>query len=246
MTVRAVLFDAGNTLLFLDYERLAAGVSPAAGIELTAGGLAMGAGQAAREMERSAGTDHERASLYLDALFRLAGVPDERLAEVRTVLHRLHGERHLWTGVDSRTPTALSRLRAAGLLLGVVSNSDGRVEQALAAAGLRDYFDVVVDSGLTGIEKPDPRIFAAALEALGVTAEEAVYIGDIYEVDVVGARAAGLGAALVDPDGRHAGRDLPTGRSVAEVIDVLARQGELRLDPADADHREPVVRGPSR
>ena len=245
MSVRAVLFDAGNTLLFLDYERLAAGVSPVVGLDLTASGLARGADQAAREMERAAATDRERASLYLEALFRLAGVPDERLEDVRRVLHRLHAERHLWTGVDSRTAAALSRLRAAGLKLGVVSNSDGRVEQALAAAGLRDFFDVVVDSGLTGIEKPDPRIFAAALDALGIAPEEAIYIGDIYEVDVVGARAAGLAAALVDPDGRHAGRGLPTGRSVADVIDLLAREGELQLDPAASDHCEPAGRGPS-
>jgi putative hydrolase of the HAD superfamily len=245
LSVRAVLFDAGNTLLFLDYERLAAGVSPVVDFELTASGLARCADQAAREMERAAATDRERASLFLDALFRLAGVPEGRLEDVRAVLLRLHGERHLWTGVDSGTVAALSRLRAAGLLLGVVSNSDGRVEQALAAAGLRDYFDVVVDSGLTGIEKPDPRIFAAALAALGVAPEAAVYIGDIYEVDVVGARAAGLSAALVDPDGRHAGRGLPTGRSVAEVIDLLARQGALRLDPAESDHCEPAVRGPT-
>lgn len=245
MSVRAVLFDAGNTLLFLDYERLAAGVSPVAGFELTGQGLARGADQAAREMERAAATDRERASLYLETLFRLAGVPEERLDDVRAVLRRLHAERHLWTGVDAGTPAALARLRAAGLLLGVVSNSDGRVDEALAAAGLREYFDVVMDSGVTGIEKPDPRIFAAALDALSVPPEEAVYIGDIYEVDVVGARAAGLSAALVDPDGRHAGRGLPTGRTVAEVIDLLARQGELRLERADAASREPAVRGPT-
>ena len=245
MSVRAVLFDAGNTLLFLDYGRLAAGVSPVVGIALTAEGLALGADEAARAMEHGAATDRERASLYLETLFGLAGVPNERLDDVRAVLLRLHGERNLWTSVDSRTGPALARLRAAGLLLGVVSNSDGRVEQALAAAGLRDYFDVVVDSALTGVEKPDPRIFAVALAALGVTPEEALYIGDMYEVDVVGARAAGLSAALVAPDGRHAEPGLVTGRSVAEVIDLLARQGELRLDAADSDHREPAVRGSS-
>ena len=89
MTVRAVLFDAGNTLLFLDYERLAAGVSPVAGVELTAQALAAGADQAAREMERGAATDRERAARYLETLFRLAGVAEERLEDVRAALHRL-------------------------------------------------------------------------------------------------------------------------------------------------------------
>jgi putative hydrolase of the HAD superfamily len=92
---------------------------------------------------------------------------------------------------------ALARLKSAGLLLGVVSNSEGRVAEALEAAELRQYFDVVIDSGLIGIEKPDPRIFHAALEALGVGADEALYVGDLYDVDVVGARAAGIEAVLL-------------------------------------------------
>ena len=245
MRIRAVLFDVGNTLLFLDYERLATGISPVAGVELTAAGLALGADEAARAMERGAATDRERASLYLETLFGLAGVPNDRMDAVRAALLRLHGERSLWSGVDSRTGPALARLRAAGFRLGVVSNSDGRVEQALAAAGLRDYFDVVVDSALAGVEKPDPRIFAPALAALGVAPEEALYIGDMYEVDVVGARAAGLGTALVAPGGRHADPGLVCGRSVAEVIDLLACQGRLRFDATDSEPCEPAVRGPS-
>ena len=234
MSVRAVLFDAGNTLLFLDYERLAAGITPVAGVPLTAELLASRADEAALAMERAAATDRERAALYLETLFRLAGVPEERLGDVRATLWRLHGERHLWTGVDRRTVATLRRLRKAGLRLGVVSNSDGRVDQALAAAGLREYFDVVVDSDLAGVEKPDPRIFSFAIEALGLRPDEVLYIGDIYEVDVVGAEAAGLHAALVDPEGRHAGHDVPSAPSVAELIDLLARRGELSLQPGPA------------
>jgi putative hydrolase of the HAD superfamily len=234
LSVRAVLFDAGNTLLFLDYERLAAGISPVAGVPLTAELLASRAAEAALAMERAVATDRERAALYLETLFRLAGVAEERLDDVRAALWRLHGERHLWTGVDRRTVTTLRRLREAGLRLGVVSNSDGRVNQALAAAGLREYFDVVVDSDLAGVEKPDPRIFSFAIEALGLRPDEVLYVGDVYEVDVVGARAAGLHAALVDPEGRHAGSGVPSAPSVAELIDLLARRGELPLEPAPA------------
>jgi putative hydrolase of the HAD superfamily len=234
LTVRAVLFDAGNTLLFLDYERLAAGITPVAGVPLTAELLASRADEAALGMERAAATDRERAARYLETLFRLAGVPEERLDDVRAALWRLHGERHLWTGVDRRTVATLRRLRAAGLRLGVVSNSDGRVDQALAAAGLREYFDVVVDSDLAGVEKPDPRIFSFAIEALGLRPDEVLYIGDIYEVDVVGAEAAGLHAALVDPERRHAGHDVLSAPSVAELIDLLARRGELSLQPGPA------------
>ena len=234
MSVRAILFDAGNTLLFLEYERLAAGVGPVAQVDLTGAGLAACAHQAAKEMERGAATDRERAARYLETLFRLAGVAEERQEDVRAALRHMHGERHLWSGTDARTEDALKRLRAAGMRLGVVSNSDGRVEQALAAAGLRQYFDVVVDSDVAGVEKPDPRIFLIALEALGVAPGEALYIGDIYEVDVLGARAAGLAAALVDPEGRHTARGVTTAGTVADLIELLAASGEISLEPAPA------------
>ncbi|HJR16770.1 MAG TPA: HAD-IA family hydrolase, partial [Gemmatimonadales bacterium] len=161
-----MLFDAGNTLVFLDYERMADGLRTSLGISLSAEGLASRAGEASRAMEASGGTDQERAAAFLEALFRLSGVPEDRMGEVGECLRRMHGERHLWCTVQHRTHAALDRLKAAGLQLGIVSNSDGRVEQALTAAGLRQYFDVVIDSSLVGIEKPDPAIFRAALDAL--------------------------------------------------------------------------------
>jgi putative hydrolase of the HAD superfamily len=206
--------------VFLDYARIAEGVGAALGLPLTGAALAEHASRAALAMERAPGSDQERAAVYLEALFRLAGVPQERLGEVRTCLGRMHRERHLWCGVEERTREALSRLRAAGLLLGVVSNSDGRAEQALEAAGLRDCFEVVIDSGQIGIEKPDPRIFRAALDALRVGAEEALYVGDLYEVDVVGARAAGIDAVLLTPD-PNPSRRCRTAASIYDLVNVL-------------------------
>jgi putative hydrolase of the HAD superfamily len=194
--VRAVLFDAGNTLVFLDYARMAAAVAAALDIPLTAEQLAAGAGEAARAMEAVRGADRERADVYLEALFLAAGVPGERMGAVRGCLQTLHRESHLWSSVAADTREVLGRLRAAGLRLGVVSNSDGRVEAALEAAGLREFFDVVLDSALVGMEKPDPAIFRAALAALDVHPHEALYVGDLYEVDVQGARAAGMDAVL--------------------------------------------------
>ncbi|HEX3236763.1 MAG TPA: HAD-IA family hydrolase [Gemmatimonadales bacterium] len=197
---RAILFDAGNTLLFLDYPRLAESVGKALGIPLSAAALAAAAGPATEAMEGSRAAEQERAVAFFEALFRGAGVPEDRLGELRECLAALHGERHLWSRTAVDAPSALSRLRAAGLKLGVVSNSDGRVESALEAAGLREYFDVVIDSALAGVEKPDPAIFRAALAALEVSPGEALYVGDLYEIDVLGARAAGLAAVLLlDP-----------------------------------------------
>lgn len=221
MSPSVILFDAGNTLLFLDYERMAPAVSRATGTPLTAAELAAQAKPAALALERADTTDRERATVYLETLFLLAGVPDGKLPEVRDTLLALHRERHLWSGHDAGTPAALARLREAGFRMGVVSNSDGRAEEALAAAGLRTYFEVVVDSQLVGVEKPDPRIFHLALASMGVAAADAMYVGDIYEVDVVGARRAGMSVVLVDPLGNHGHRDVSSVRSIAELADQL-------------------------
>jgi putative hydrolase of the HAD superfamily len=219
--IRAVLFDAGNTLVFLDYERIAVGVGTALGLPLTGQGLAVHAAEAASAMEAAAGTDRDRAAVYLEALFRLAGVPATRMAEVRECLRRMHGELHLWCSVHEHTHDALARLRAAGLRLGIVSNSDGRVDQALSAAGLREYFDVVIDSSIFGTEKPDPAIFRAALEALDVAPEDALYVGDVYDVDVVGARAAGMEAVLLTSGGARQNPPCRTAASIDELADAL-------------------------
>jgi putative hydrolase of the HAD superfamily len=222
--LRAVLFDAGNTLVFLDYARLAQEVGSTLGLPLTGEGLSQHVLAASRAMEAATGSDQQRAAAYLEALFLLGGVPPERLGEVRECLGRMHRERHLWSSVAERSADALQKLRNAGLRLGVVSNSDGRVEQALQAAGLRNYFDVVIDSALVGVEKPDPRIFYAALDALGVAPNEALYVGDLYEIDVVGARAAGMEAVLLGVPEAGSARACRSAPSIDHLVKDLLRE----------------------
>jgi HAD superfamily hydrolase (TIGR01509 family) len=219
--LRAVLFDAGNTLVFLDYVRLAEEVGAALQLPLTGEGLRQHESAATRAMERAAATDQARATAYLEALFLHGGVPRDRMGEVRDCLGRMHRQLHLWCSVAEGAAESLRRLRDAGLRLGVVSNSDGRVEEALEAAGLRRYFDVVIDSGRVGLEKPDPRIFYAALDALGVEASEALYVGDLYEVDVAGANAAGIEAVLVTTSADESRRDCRTTPSIEALVNEL-------------------------
>jgi putative hydrolase of the HAD superfamily len=204
---------------------MAAGVGAALGLPLEAAALDRSAGAAARAVEEVRAADRERARVYLEALFTRAGVPAARMEEVSACLQRLHHERNLWCRTADGTREALDRLRSAGLGLGVVSNSDGRVEEALEAAGLRDRFGVVLDSSRVGVEKPDPAIFRAALAALGVRPEEALYVGDLYEVDVVGARAAGMEAVLLGPAGGPARADCRRFASLVALADDLLNGG---------------------
>jgi putative hydrolase of the HAD superfamily len=92
---------------------------------------------------------------------------------------------------------------------------------ALEAAELLEFFEVVIDSALAGVEKPDPAIFHAALEALGVPARDALYVGDLYDVDVLGARAAGMDAVLFAPGEAAAVAGCRTVRSLSALADYL-------------------------
>jgi putative hydrolase of the HAD superfamily len=228
--LKAVLFDAGNTLIFLDHVRIAYEVGTALGMPISAAALDGSVGAATRAVEGAAGvaegrTDRDRARVYLETLFAGAGVPASRMEEVARTLQRLHEDWHLWCRTAPGTLESLDRLRAAGIRLGVVSNSDGRVEEALTAAGIRDRFEVVLDSALVGVEKPDPAIFRAALTVLGVAPEETLYVGDLYDVDVVGARAAGIEAVLLVPDAGGPGPQCRRVESLIALADDLLNGG---------------------
>lgn len=107
----------------------------------------------------------------------------------------------LWNRALSGVAGALERLGAEGIARVVVSNSDGSVERSLEHAGLRGLVDHVVDSHLVGREKPDPAIFEHALAVSGVERSACLHVGDLLAADVLGARAAGIEAVLLDPHG---------------------------------------------
>ena len=100
---------------------------------------------------------------------------------------------------------AVRGLAAAGYQLGVICNTGmagGRVlREVLRRHGLLDAFDVTVFSNEFGWSKPDPRIFHHALDELGAPHIEALHVGDLEELDVEGARRAGMHSALYAPDG---------------------------------------------
>jgi REG-2-like HAD superfamily hydrolase len=201
--MKAVIFDVGNTLLWLDHPFIVSLLRDF-GVETTADELIAaeyGARLLLDELVRSggAGDDASRGRVFFAEVFRRLGIAKERFAAIAQRLYARHAERNLWCTVRERTTETLDELRRRGYRLGVISNADGRVEALLDSLDLRRHFEFVLDSGTVGVEKPDPRIFRMGLRRMGVEPHEAVYVGDVYEIDVVGARAAGMRAILLDP-----------------------------------------------
>ena len=211
--LEAMFLDAGNTLVCMDYalfaERLAAVgiVADPAALER---GEAAARPLAARAIGASGSTEAPAtfASLMRGMLAgaerhegrALSDAARERGVEALVALRAERGaSQRIWSRVPPEVPRVLASLRERGLRLVVVSNSDGTVEASIRDAGLGDFFCAVIDSHVVGCEKPDPGIFHRALEASGSRPERTLHIGDIYPADVLGARAAGLHAVLLDP-----------------------------------------------
>jgi len=99
---------------------------------------------------------------------------------------------------DPQARAALGDLRAAGIRLAIVSNAAHHSEALLDLFGLRDMVDASVMSWSAGVLKPDPRIYRAALDALGVAAAEAAFVGDGGDRELRGARRLGLRTVLIE------------------------------------------------
>jgi FMN phosphatase YigB (HAD superfamily) len=114
----------------------------------------------------------------------------------------------------------LAALRERGLRLVCVSNWDCSLPEVLDRCGLASALDDVVTSAQAGSRKPDPAIFTAALVVAGVTAGEALHVGDTLSEDIEGARAAGIRALHLDREG---GGDIASLGEIAPRLDTMAR-----------------------
>ncbi len=188
----AILFDAGGTLILQDPEEMGRRLGSA--IDPTSAHRAHYQAMAEYSDLRLAGRDIDW-DWWLERYFTILEVAEPHLAGER--IDRGFG---LWSLPLEGVALTLDQLREEGVRVAVVSNSDGSVRSALGRAGLLERFEFVIDSHEVGVAKPDPAIFHAALERMGVDASNAWYIGDSVFHDVNGARAAGLSRALlVDP-----------------------------------------------
>jgi len=137
-------------------------------------------------------------------------------------LHTYHTASNLWEYVPDNVVPALEALRTRGLRIVVVSNANGTLRAHLDRLGLTSRFDVVLDSADEGVEKPHPRFFEIALERSGARRDTTIHVGDLYYVDVMGARSAGLRGVLLDEANLRPDADCPRVQSLDDLVQTIA------------------------
>lgn len=222
----ACIFDAGGTLVHPDWPRLAAIAKEVSGQVFESAVLGRAFGEMMRnvavEMQREGFVlpdDMKRPHWTFQRMYRALGLEEATCSEIGERLATSHGERHVWCRLEPEAPRVIDALKRQGLLVAVISNTeDGRLIDSLAASGISDRFDLLIDSHIVGHRKPDPAIFRLTLERLALEAHEAAYVGDSYVHDALAARAVGLRGILLDPLDLHPESVCPRIKSLSELV----------------------------
>jgi putative hydrolase of the HAD superfamily len=217
---RSIFFDVGNTLLFPNRARMLAPL-PVERHPTLAAWQALER-RTKREFDQGmiAGkVDHSFWWTFHTYLLQESNALDDAL---RGALIANTQKSANWDQILPRTREALERLRR-NYALAVISNADGKIDAVLERCGIADCFASITDSGNVGEEKPHPAIFAAALRDMKAEPAESLYVGDVYSVDYVGARNAGMQAVLLDVAGAYREREFPRVESLAELETWLAQ-----------------------
>ena len=226
MPIQTVFLDAGGVLVNPNWRRVSDALARH-GVDVPAERMAEAEPRAKKRLDTGdtirATNDQQRGWTYFNLVLSEAGIAlsdatNAALAE----LHTYHQTYNLWETVPDEVLPSLVALRASGRRLVVLSNANGTLHSAFDRLGLTASFDVIFDSYKEGVEKPDPRFFHIALERSGADAATTMHVGDLYHVDVAGARAAGLTPALLDVAGLYPECDCLRIRSLTELVRALS------------------------
>lgn len=210
---RIIFFDVGNTLLFPNRAKVLAPISSARHPTLEQ----WQALERRTKQEFDLGMQTGRADHGFWWTFHTYLLQDLGAdAAIRGALVENTQNSANWDQILPGTRAALERI-AQKFRVAVISNADGGIERILSRCGIADCFESITDSGIVGVEKPRAEIFEAALTAMKARADESLYVGDVYSVDYVGARNAGMDAVLLDVAGAYPDRDLPRVESLEEL-----------------------------
>jgi len=223
--MKALGFDFGQTLAELDFDfvRQRLGERGQAFDPVSAAAKASRAWEIYGEMKSVGHAVGWRA--MMQAQLEHGGVAAAAAQELAGWLWDEQPTQNLWRKPIGGMFELVLELKARGVPIAIISNSEGHLAELVEELGWSRGFDVVVDSGRIGIDKPDPRIFQHACEKLGVATSELLHVGDSWAADVQG--ALGAGASAVWFDSQHAGRVLPPraygSANAPELREVLAR-----------------------
>ena len=232
-----MFLDAGGVLVNPNWTRVSDALGRH-GVRVAAADLAAAEPRVKKQLDTGATiqvtNDQQRGWTYFNLVLSACGMPrsaanDAALAE----LHAYHQTSNLWESVPDEVVPALTALRGFGYRLVVVSNANGTLRRAFARLGLLDAVDGLFDSCDEAVEKPDPRFFHIALARTGASASTTIHVGDLYHVDVVGARAAGIQPVLLDVGDLYPDYDCPRVRSLAALVEFL--RAAVRVRPSRAD-----------
>jgi len=224
--LETVFLDAGGVLVYPNWTRISDALK-ARGVHVDPSALARAEPHAKKKIDVrqtiTATNDAGRGWLYFNLIFEHAGVALG--PEVEAALEELrayHRTTNLWELVPPGVAPALAALRQRGLKLTIVSNANGKLRVLFERLALAGCVDCLLDSHDEGVEKPDPRFFEIALARSGARRESTIHVGDLYHVDVEGARAAGLRGVLLDEAGLYPDVDCPRVRSLDELVDQIS------------------------
>jgi HAD superfamily hydrolase (TIGR01549 family) len=218
--IEFVFFDVGNTLLFANRKQMLASLH-ARGIHPPEEQLQAIERRTKNEfddiVEHGGKADLSFWNVFYQRLFEELDLHDEALREQVIASTRLSAN---WDQLRPGTREALDTI-GRRYPVAVISNADGKIADLLHRCGIGDCFRTITDSGIVGHEKPSPVIFETALKSMGATAQQSLYVGDVYSVDYCGATAAGMQAVLFDALGAYRNRELPRVESLEELIPMI-------------------------
>lgn len=229
-----IFFDVGNTLLFPNRARILAPVPE--DIRPTLEGWQALERRTKLEFDLGVTSGTPDHGFWWTFHTHLLGQVNADNDGVRDTLVKNTQNSANWDQILAGTRDALDRIRQR-YAIAVISNSDGKIDAVLRCCGIFDCFASITDSGNVGYEKPHPAIFATALRAMNADPADSLYVGDVYSVDYLGARSAGMQALLFDVAGAYRDREFPRVASLAELEGWLAEKGNLGC----AKSRRPVM-----
>ncbi len=210
---RVIFFDVGNTLLFPNRAKVLAPISSDRHPTLEQWqALERRTKKEFDQGMQSGRVDHgfwwTFHTYLLEELGEETGIRDALVENTQNSAN--------WDQILPGTRDALDRI-GQNFRIAVISNADGGIERVLSRCGIANCFESITDSGIVGVEKPRAEIFEAALNAMQARADESLYVGDVYSVDYVGARNAGMQAVLLDVAGAYRDRELPCVESLGQL-----------------------------